>query len=474
VLPLLLAAAVLASAADGPELALAQFEQRVVSTLAARSDDAAKAELRREFQSVSAGAPLTPPNQEARGRILRLLGDERSSAVFATATLAEGRRRFEARDYAGALAYADAVLASDPSNSQAVALRKMSEGRGRVSTGPLAQSPIQTTASPSTSPHDSIVFTRKEKKAPIAIPELGAPALNEGYLRPGDTKRSRVLRWMDPWLNIALRLAHTSTPEEQRKLAEVKRVLESTPSGRRLISDLGGWDEINRTVDIRFAPIFAPRTNAYAAGTAGMGMVVLGTALLKEEPEVIAPILGHELSHVRDQNSGRFSSRLAIPSEFIAHREQIYIAQELMSALPSERIETLKRSNKWDYQRFLIELWRDRILQRFPAKSDFVYSFENGDQRGRAELAHDDLANGKTAPGSPHVDFHLTAEETGVYTLLTDEKDILAIVRERGDRKVSPSVKEEEDRLLHWRERMIMEMDVRDDEYRRAHGFTLE
>jgi spermidine/putrescine-binding protein len=53
VLPLLLAAAVLASAADGPEPALAQFEQRVVSTLAARSDDAAKAELRREFQSVS-------------------------------------------------------------------------------------------------------------------------------------------------------------------------------------------------------------------------------------------------------------------------------------------------------------------------------------------------------------------------------------------------------------------------------------
>jgi hypothetical protein len=473
----LLVVASLAHSADAPAPALAQFEQRVVAALASRNDDATKAGLRREFQAVSEGLPPTPANQEVRGRILRLLGDGGSAAMLANASLAEGRRRYEARDYEGALAYANAILANDPSNASAVALRRLSEGRGRGSTATKAELPIEKADSPPASTRGSIVFTRLEKRAPVSVPgvgEVGGPTSNESYLRPGDTKRSWIMRKLDPWLNIALRLAHTTTAEEERKLAEAKKVLESTPSGRRLISDLGGWDEIGRTVDIRFAPIFAPRTNAYAAGAAGMGMIVLGTALLSEEAEVIAPILGHELSHVRDKNSGRFSSRLAIPSEFIAHREQIYVAQEMMSSLPPERIAALKGSNRWDYQRFLIELWRDRIVQRFPMKSDFVSIFENRDQQGRAKAAYDDLVGGKTAPGSAHVDHHLTAEETGVYTLLTDEKDILAIVRERGDRKISPSLKEEEDRLLHWRERMVAEMDIRDDEYRRAHGFTLE
>lgn len=401
--------------------------------------------------------------------------------MLASASLAEGRRRYEARDYDGALAYANAVLTIDPWNSAAVALKMMSAGRARSREQSLSTAktgPTLSAATPNatdTRPHKLV--SRIPAKT-INVPSL--PGSSVQYVSKDATPPSAARRLWNGISSMVQYNLHRRTPEEAARLENVVRLLESTPSGRRLMNDTGGWEEIQKHVDVTFAPAAAPNILGYVRpiipDAQGRRLtLVLNSNLLKEPDEVIAPILAHELTHVQHHLDGRISQSLAIPSEFAAHRQQVYVFLEISANLSSERREALGTSSRWTYQQFLADLWQDRILERFPTRETFVGRYLLADMERQALTAYDDLANGVVQVGSPHLDFHLVAPANGVYTVFTDEKDILDEVNARKSRPgYSESQRLEDERMLGRRAAITTPMDHLDSDYRAQNGWGLE
>lgn len=88
-----------------------------------------------------------------------------------------------------------------------------------------------------------------------------------------------------------------------------------------------------------------------------------------------------------------------------------------------------------------------------------------------AGRAYEDLAASITAPGSPQLDYHLTAPDQGVYTMLTDEKDILDEVRAKKARGVGLTADESSE--LRRRAAIMTRVEKADSGYRRLHGYEL-
>jgi hypothetical protein len=403
--------------------------------------------------------------------------------VFATATLAEGRRRFEARDYAGALAYADAVLANDPSNSHAVALKKMSEGRvGIQADVPLPATNALSRQAAGVAPEDRRPYRLNSRIPSKAIYVPASPtSLGQPYVGPDVEPPSTTRRLLNGVGSIIKYNFHRRTPEEAARLSQLTKRLESTPSGRRIVEDLGGWDEIGKHVDITFSPIANPTVYGYVRplfipDSRGRRLtLVLNSNLLNEADEAVVPILAHELTHIQHHLDGRFSPYLAIPSEFAAHRNQVYVFIELSSGLRPEQTAKLEASRRWSYQRFMADLWQDRIRERFPDKKDFVARYIPTRFAEHAAEAYDDIISGKVQVGSPHLDHHVAAPDSGVYTVFTDEKDILDEVNVRKARPgYSDAQQEEDDRMLRRRSAIILPMDQLDSDYRYQNGWRLE
>lgn len=96
--------------------------------------------FRTDLEAVMARIKPTPPNTALHARILSRLGDSKQALAALDPALkvdpaspalrvALGQVRYDQKDYPAALAEANAVLARDPANEEALALKYFSEGR---------------------------------------------------------------------------------------------------------------------------------------------------------------------------------------------------------------------------------------------------------------------------------------------------------------------------------------------------------
>ena len=257
---------------------------------------------------------------------------------------------------------------------------------------------------------------------------------------------------------------HAMTADETRRLAAVKRALDSTASGRRLVADLGGWEAVERDVTIKFAPIASGSTLAQAFpngleradGTTAPYGIALNSRLANAPPELLTSILAHELSHVRDNERYGALGGLAVPSEFQAHRTQVYVYEELMKLAGPERRREVEATRDGQYMKFVVSMWEDHIVQRYPTERDYAAAFAGGRLPKLAVMVYRDLASGKIKPGSPQLDYHVQ----DLYDAATRESNGSA------DAGADPALKAK-------RARLVAAMDQGDAAFRRAFGFSL-
>lgn len=473
VIPLLIVAAIAGAEPAAPELL--SLESR-----AAGASPAQKVGIRQELSALGERLPRTAENLSAQARILAALGDDAGAAALVGASVAEGTRLFERQDYAGALAYANTALAIDPRNQAATGLKRMSEGRAKsASVEPRAA----VSAAASGGGRDAAdvrppVLEQRMKKAAVAVPHLTMTPHEGAYVSPGTKRPNPVSALIAGVISGFKKSIYDYNSQGMPKVEQARRILEGTPSGSRLLNDLGGWDEIKRTVQIDVAPLPSERTLALAncrvlPNEHGRCTLNVNLSVATREPEVLAVVLAHELQHIRDYETVQIPEGLAIPSEFAAHRRQSYVYLELLRSLSEQRRSVLAQDDHWQEMGFVADLWKDRILQNYSTIDAFASRHPN--MKEMAEAAYSDLTSGAVKPGSDQVDFHLIAPDNGVYTRLSDEKDILDIVSDRRKRRgYSESQREYDQTLLNRREAMIGAMDREDSDYRQANGFVIE
>lgn len=140
--------------------------------------------FRADLDAAMAHVKPTPPNTALHARILSRLGD----SVQALAALGQalkqnpdspalrvalGQVHYDRKDYPGALAEANAVLARDPANKEALALKHFSEGR--IGPGGAAPSPPGQGVSGGIS--DGAVAVTEQFRAPRAMDSPKVQAL---------------------------------------------------------------------------------------------------------------------------------------------------------------------------------------------------------------------------------------------------------------------------------------------------------
>ncbi|MBI3553717.1 MAG: hypothetical protein HY077_14570 [Elusimicrobia bacterium] len=254
------------------------------------------------------------------------------------------------------------------------------------------------------------------------------------------------------------------TAQEKKRLDEVKALLSSTSSGQQLIADLGGWTEIDMLVEIKFAERANPREqgatfpllHAQASKDSRKIGLALSQNLLKEPPEIVATILAHELSHARDFKAHGFEFGLALPSEYQAHRTEVYVYEELLAKAAPERRRELEKTKLGQYTKFVAALWEDQLLKKYPTVDGFLAQFpKGGNLPGMAYQAYADMVHRTIAPGSPQLDYHVY----DLYKTATDETDAK-------ESKASPE-------LLAKRQKLVDAMNARDEAFRKGRGFEI-
>lgn len=269
------------------------------------------------------------------------------------------------------------------------------------------------------------------------------------------------------------------TPRERAALQSLKRALSGTETGKRLVSELGGWERIESEVLIRFGLTQSEGTWAYATILAPGAVkdpkkkyaLVLNETLAAEPAEIVAPVLGHELSHILDFKRGHTEADLAITGEKGAHRVQIYIHLEMREGLGPARLKRLKENHRWGYMIFIADLWIDRLTERFKDKAAFSSVFAEDAYQEMAKNAFGDLKNRIVGRGSPHLDYHIE----DIYEFFTDEKDVADEVEKRS-RRVFYSQKQRaaDEILLKEAARMEKAFGEIDRRYRRKHGHMIK
>lgn len=296
------------------------------------------------------------------------------------------------------------------------------------------------------------------------------PSQPLAYVSPDQGKPGLwSMLWSYTKTNVGLYF-HKTTPAEAQKITELKGIIDSTPSGRALIESMGGWSEIEKQTHITFGPT-SPGAIAQAQELPDRLQkkfgkrvaVVMGDGAFSSPPEAAAVTLGHELSHIRDHMRGSEGQGLQIPSEYGAHRQEIYIYEDLKRTLPRERLAVLEKDRDWQWCMFKADLWEDHIPQRYTPQTLAARYDAMSKVQKWAPQVYDDAKTGRVAPGSPHLDYHIFKDkEGGAYRRRTYETDI---------EELSPE--EQTPELLAKREAMIRAQDAEDAAYRRAHGLEL-
>lgn len=167
-------------------------------------------EFRPEFEKTFSATPPSPENEALHARVLVLLGDHKEAVAGLQGALKKnpddptlrvslGRTRLDQKDYAGAVAEANAVLEKDPSNQEAKAL--LAESRGRVAPTNTGRSPVtsqtgQAILPVATTQRPGVAFTSTPKHGPIANP---VPATQTERPEPNESKSKPWWPWSIPF-----------------------------------------------------------------------------------------------------------------------------------------------------------------------------------------------------------------------------------------------------------------------------------
>jgi tetratricopeptide (TPR) repeat protein len=374
------------------------------------------------------------------------------------------------KDYAAAENAAREALRRSPGDRSLLALLHEVKGRS----APARSSPAAVHEAKPAAPREARAVAVKAVKTTVAAVAVPNPieAAPLAYVPIGARKPWAIER---AWLRVQLmhaQLVSTQSSKDAGELARIKAALDRSETGRVIVAELGGWDVIEASVDVRMADLPRGMGGLAIPGFGSKRPILLMSRRMSGEPEAMtASILAHELTHIADFGRGEGIGLLAIPSELNAHRIQARTFLELKTQMSPD--ETRKAGGRyyWDYSVFLSELWQDRITSRYPDKDAFMAVFPNMDVSAMAGAAYADLAKGAVMPGSPHVDRHLTAPVNGMYTVYSWEKDIADIVAAKVAKGKAPTSGEAA--IMARRAEQMRRVDADDAVYRKLHGYEV-
>lgn len=377
----------------------------------------------------------------------------------------------QAGSYASAQAAAESALKRFPGDKNLLAA--LHEVKGRAA-------PVTTRASAPRTP--AVAATPGEadsRPAKLAVSVgkglSGVPSpLTGDELRyvPGGAHKPTLLGkvWSGMLVTYAL-VNKKQDPQDVAYQARLRKVLDTSETGRAVVADLGGWGEIDKKIEIRMARLGSGTKGYSLAGSPDSKATLLISRELFDVPDAAsASILAHELRHMSDYQNGDGKGLLAIPSELSAHRIQVRTFLELKAKMSAAEIEKAS-GYTWEYSKFIGELWKDHILSRYRTNIEFEKLFAHEEAAKMALQAYHDLDIGKVKPGSPHLDYHLSEPEKGMYSVLSDEKDILDLARDKKAKGTALTL--EEKKLLVRRSAQMSRVDGEDRLYRQKHGFEV-
>lgn len=383
-------------------------------------------------------------------------------------------------DFKNAQRTAEAALNKHPRDPGLLAAYHQVKNRG-------AASPIWTDKSPEAAvgtqgreypSGDTRPFVLPVKAGRIGAPP--SPVDPAAYLAPGAERPSSLAKtWAALW-DLGSYAVDRESAAEKRRMAGLRAELDKTETGRSLVRDLGGWERVQKDVDMRFTSTWDDGQVAYARPLMSPDAqghryaLVINKKLFSEPNSFVVPAMAHELSHIRDFEQQTAIHGLAIPSEFAAHRTQIQVYEEMKVKMTPEQVSHLGDTPRGRYQNFIAILWEDHILQRFKTPQEMAKAIGSKEYEKRARAVFRDLSGGVVAPGGAQLDHHLNGPGDGLYRFFTEEKDIIDMVNDRrasGD--YPPDQRRADAQILTKRAALISISDQRDAAYRARFGFQI-
>ena len=448
------------------------------------------AEFRAALDAAMARVAPTPANQGLHSRLLSLLGEPGRALTDLDQALerdpkntillrAKGEIFFEQGNFPAAAESArQAWESSDHTDKEALEILKMSERRTAPSAAitpkdfPQPQSASAAVAGGPNRPSAPAVKAGRGVGPPARRVDKEAPPSPGSLAYIGAPSDAKPGLWptVDGFVRSEWSLfTHRPTRSEASRLDELHAIIASTPSGKRLISEMGGWKKIESDVVMKFGPTSpGALAQAQALGSLGQGYfhkkfaLIMGPESLTAPPEASAVSLAHELSHVKDGEEGHLKRGLQIPSEYGAFRRENYVYEDIRKAATPERRAVLEKNPHWQWLMFSADLWEDHITQRYTL-SQFMSRYNSGRVKYMASDAYLDAKLKKVAPGSAQLDYHIFADpKKGIYRVRSNETDVLELPPE-----------ERTPELLAAREGMIKAQEAVDRDYRKRNGLEI-
>ncbi|MBI4676392.1 MAG: hypothetical protein HY748_02295 [Elusimicrobia bacterium] len=332
-----------------------------------------------------------------------------------------------------AMAAAQEALKIDPSDEAALAVLRLSERK--VHKREIASLPVKKDSSVDAGPDDgakaqAFVFSQAGAASQDASRRSAWPLPpTEVYHMPGTKPPST-------WDTIVTGVGslwkvynHEPTPQERAVIDGLKMKLNSLPSGKDLVREMGGWDRIDKEVYFMVTEMSNDGTAAYVRPMTpwevkkkGKNFVLaINKKLMEDGPETVMPVFGHELQHVADKLSGHAEYDLAVTSEHGAHLRQSHLFQQVDKGLSPERRKELEKKPAWLYQKWVTSMWEDRLLKLYPKKEDYQKVFQGSKNlQYVAGLAYDDIYKKAVKDGSPQVMYHVS----DLYANATHEPEV--------------------------------------------------
>ncbi|MBI2385017.1 MAG: hypothetical protein HYV14_03275 [Elusimicrobia bacterium] len=452
--------------ADGKTKALARLDRLDRAAL----DPSGLAELSEAYRllgrtdrALEAARLLSAKNGEAAGATQEILALAQSG------------------DYKSAQAFAEGALKKHPRDPSLLAAYHQVKNR-RAAAPDWTGASSESAARPhglGSSPPDTRPFVLAIKAGKSGTPP--SPFDGGSYLAPGAERPSSLAKTWAAFWDLGSYAVDRESAAEKRRMRELRAELDKTETGRSLVRDLGGWERVQKDVDMRFTSTWDDGQVAYARPLMSPDAqghryaLVINKKMMSEPDSFVVPVVAHELSHIRDFEQQAAHHGLAIPSEFAAHRTQIQVYEEMKAKMTPEQISHLGDTRRGRYQNFIAILWEDHILQRFKTPQEMSKAIGSSEYDVRARAVFRDLLSGAVGPGGPQLDHHLNGQGDGLYRFFTDEKDIVDLVKERQAAGDYPTDQQRADtQTLAKRAALISSSDRRDAAYRARFGFQIK
>jgi len=413
---------------------------------------------------------------EDAARIARLMEDGSKNKAGLLSRAAGAFHR--AGKYKEAAETAAEAFRLDPSDKAAEAVAKLSERRFTKKDVPLLH------AKPETPPVAALAAPRAaaDPMAPGPKPSSVASRLlprMETYHLP-ETKPPSF------WSQLRMGLGsiwdvmnYKPTPEQTAGIKKLRDMLGSTQTGAGIVKELGGWEQIDKNVLFMYEKMPEDGTAAYVRPmtpweqkkTGKQLVLAVNSEFLRTNPEIVLPVMGHELWHVADKVNGFGDAELSVASEHGAHLRQVYLFQEMENKLTPAQRKEYEKDHMWMYQKWVASLWEDHLTTRYATKQDYEDQYKGSKNlQYLAGLAYEDVYKRAVKDGTPQVLYHVS----DLYANATAEPEVseeglLKEIKAEQDPAKRQSLQKLLDEVRQMRRRLF----DADDAYRTRTGQTV-